>query len=237
MLLLISTFGKINKLRFEMIGDKIGHRLDPYLFSLYHKMLGANGTPNLLTLLGLLAMLLASFLVFRGYWVYAGLAILLSGIFDLFDGVIARRLNKVTGSVAFLTPSLIVTQTSSFFLALLLFYLKQDRRDLVILVFVVAIGTALVPYARARAEAAQVVCNIGLMEGRATHPSCRRDVIPCHGSVLWILASSPTSPCCSGSTTFGKSSISRISLRPRFRSREGFNPHPEFNLNPHQSVP
>ena len=172
-----------------MIGDKIGHRLDPYLFSLYHKMLGANGTPNLLTLLGLLAMLLASFLVFRGYWVYAGLAILLSGIFDLFDGVIARRLNKVTRFGGFFDSVLDRYSDLLFLFALLLFYLKQDRRDLVILVFVVAIGTALVPYARARAEAAQVVCNIGLME------RAERLILLVAGTlfhvmvpVLWILA-------------------------------------------------
>ena len=172
-----------------MIGDKIGHRLDPYLFSLYHKMLGANGTPNLLTLLGLLAMLLASFLVFRGYWVYAGLAILLSGILDLFDGVIARRLNKVTRFGGFFDSVLDRYSDLLFLFALLLVYLKQDRRDLVILVFVVAIGTALVPYARARAEAAQVVCNIGLME------RAERLILLVAGTlfhvmvpVLWILA-------------------------------------------------
>ena len=35
---------------------------------------------------------------------------------------------------------------------------------MVILTFFVSVGTAIIPYARARAEAAQVPCNVGLME-------------------------------------------------------------------------
>jgi len=172
-----------------MIGDKIGHRLDPYLFSFYHKILGANGTPNLLTFLGLLAMLLASFLVIQDHWVYAGLAIILSGIFDLFDGVIARRLNKVTRFGGFFDSVVDRYSDLLFLFALLLFYLEQNRSDLVILVFVVATGTVLVSYARARAEAAQVTCNIGLME------RAERLILLVIGTlfhvmvpVLWILA-------------------------------------------------
>ena len=80
----------------KMIGDKIGHRLDPYLYTVLKKILGEHGNPNFFTLMGFFATLVASLLILNGFWFLAGLAIILSGLFDLFDGVVARKLGKVT---------------------------------------------------------------------------------------------------------------------------------------------
>ncbi len=73
-----------------MIGNRIGHRLDPYINSLLNKTLGNRGNPNLFTLLGFLATLVASCLIVEEAWFLAGLAIILSGLFDLFDGVVRQ---------------------------------------------------------------------------------------------------------------------------------------------------
>jgi len=48
--------------------------------------------------------------------------------------------------------------------AILLYYLKKGESDIVVLTSFVSMGTVLIPYVRAKAEALQVPCNIGLME-------------------------------------------------------------------------
>ncbi len=147
-----------------MIGNRIGHRLDPYINSLLNKTLKNRGNPNLFTLMGFLATLVASCLIVEEAWFWAGLAVILSGLFDLFDGVIARNLGKVTPFGGFLDS--VVDRYSDLFLlmALLIYYLRKGDSNMVILTSFVSIGTAIIPYARARAEAAQISCSAGLME-------------------------------------------------------------------------
>lgn len=172
-----------------MIGNRIGHRLDPYLHTIFKRIFGEHGNPNLLTLLGFLATLTASFLVVKGFWFYAGLTIILSGLFDLFDGVIARYFGKVTIFGGFLDSVLDRYSDLFLLLAFLIYYLQKGNPTLVILTSFVSIGTALIPYTRARAEALQVPCNIGLME------RAERIIVLSIGTlfnwmepVLWILA-------------------------------------------------
>jgi len=172
-----------------MIGNKIGHRLDPYINSVLKRTLGNHGNPNLFTLLGFLSTLLASFLIIKTSWFLAGLAIILSGLFDLFDGVVARNLGKVTPFGGFLDS--VVDRYSDLFLlmALLIYYFKRGDSEAVILTSFVSIGTAIIPYARARAEAAQIPCQTGLME-RAERIILLSLGVLLHWMkpILWILA-------------------------------------------------
>jgi len=147
-----------------MIGNKIGHRLDPYLHPVLKLFSGEHGNPNFFTFMGFVVTLAASFLVIKGFWFFAGLAIILSGLFDLFDGVVARKLGKVTALGSFLDSVLDRYSDLLFLLALLIYYLRKGDPDLVILTSMVSIGTVLIPYIRAKAESLHVPCNIGLME-------------------------------------------------------------------------
>jgi CDP-diacylglycerol--glycerol-3-phosphate 3-phosphatidyltransferase len=148
----------------KMIGNKIGHRLDPFLYKALNKVFGKQGNPNSFTLLGFFATLIASLFILKEFWVAAGLMIILSGVFDLFDGVIARRLGKVTDLGGFLDSVLDRYSDLLLLLALLIHYLRKEAPSLVILTAIVSIGTVLIPYIRAKAEAIQIPCNIGLME-------------------------------------------------------------------------
>lgn len=172
-----------------MIGNRIGHRLDPYINYVLKKLFGERGNPNFFTLLGFFATLIASFFILKGFWFLAGLTIILSGLFDLFDGVVARKLGKVTAFGGFLDSVLDRYSDLFLLLALLIYYLKKGDSSLVILTSFVSIGTVLIPYTRARAEAAQIPCNIGLME------RAERIILLSAGAlfrwmdlVLWILA-------------------------------------------------
>ena len=148
----------------KMIGNKIGHRLDPYLYDIYKNCFGEIGNPNVFTFLGFFATLLASFLILKEFWILSGLSIILSGIFDLFDGVIARKLVKVTAFGGFLDSVLDRYSDLFLLLSLQILYLERGDSFLVILTSFVGIGTVLVSYARARAEAANISCAVGLME-------------------------------------------------------------------------
>ena len=172
-----------------MIGDKIGHRLDPYLYRVLKIFLGGRGNPNYFTLLGFLATLVASLLIFNGFWLLAGLAIILSGLFDLFDGVIARKLGRVTAFGSFLDSVLDRYSDLLLLISLLIHYLRKGDPYLAILTSFVSMGTILIPYVRAKAEALQVPCSIGLME------RAERIILLSAGAifqwmepVLWILA-------------------------------------------------
>ena len=147
-----------------MISNKIGHRLDPYLYNLYKKIFGERGNPNFFSLMGFFSTLLASFLILKDFWILAGLSIILSGIFDLIDGVVARKLGKATAFGGFFDSVLDRYSDLFLLLFLLIYYLNKGDSVLVILASFVSIGTVLVSYARARAEATKIPCNIGLME-------------------------------------------------------------------------
>ena len=171
-----------------MIGNKIGHRLDPYLHPVLKLFSGEHGNPNFFTFMGFVVTLVASFLVIKGFWFFAGLAIILSGLFDLFDGVVARKLGKVTALGSFLDSVSDRYSDLLFLLALLIYYLRKGDPDLVILTSVVSIGTVLIPYIRAKAESLHVPCNIGLME-RAERIILLSigTLFQWMGPVLWIL--------------------------------------------------
>jgi CDP-diacylglycerol--glycerol-3-phosphate 3-phosphatidyltransferase len=172
-----------------MIGNKVGHRLDPWLYKALSKVFGKRGNPNSFTIMGFFATLIASALILKGLWVAAGLMIILSGLLDLFDGVLARQLERVTLFGGFLDSILDRYSDLLLLLALLIYYLGKGAPGLVVLTSVVSIGTILIPYVRAKAESLQVPCSVGLME------RAERIILLSAGAlfqwmepILWILA-------------------------------------------------
>ena len=63
-------------------------------------------TPNALTVIGFLGTCVAAVAASQQAWLAAGLLVLLFGIFDLFDGTLARATGKVTTFGAFLDSTL-----------------------------------------------------------------------------------------------------------------------------------
>lgn len=172
-----------------MIGDKVGHRLDPYLYSILKVISGEHSNPNFFTLLGFFSTLTASVLIIKGIWFMGGLAIILSGVFDLFDGVAARKLGRATALGSFLDSVLDRYSDLLLLVAILIFYVEKGQSDIVVLTSFASMGIVLVPYIRAKAEALQVPCSIGLME------RAERIILLSAGAVfqwmepvLWILA-------------------------------------------------
>jgi len=172
-----------------MIGNKVGRRLDPWLYTALSKVFGKRGNPNSFTIMGFFATLIASVFILKELWVAGGLMIILSGLLDLFDGVLARKLERVTLFGGFLDSVLDRYSDLLLLLALLIYYLRKGVPSLVVLTSVVSIGTILIPYVRAKAESLQIPCSVGLME------RAERIILLSAGTlfqwmepILWILA-------------------------------------------------
>lgn len=121
-------------------------------------------TPTTLTLTGFVITLGAAALMATGYLFIAGFVVLVAGFFDMLDGALARRTNQVTRFGAVLDSVLDRVSDAVPLLGILIFYLFfGDRSTLGILVVGLAlIGSPLVSYIRAKAEALGLECQVGL---------------------------------------------------------------------------
>src|ERR1035438_6887500 len=128
-------------------------------------------SPNVLTFLGLVINIVAAF--FFGHadasnnhrmFFYAGLVILGAGIFDMVDGRVARRTNKVTVFGAFFDSVIDRYSDVVLFFGLLVYYARINHFRYVVLTAFVMVTSLMVSYTRARAEALIGQCKVGSME-------------------------------------------------------------------------
>lgn len=66
---------------------------------------GGKLTPNMVTIFGLLMHIPIAFLIIADYWIAAGIALIIFGLFDTLDGELAREQNRVTNNGGFLDAS------------------------------------------------------------------------------------------------------------------------------------
>jgi CDP-diacylglycerol--glycerol-3-phosphate 3-phosphatidyltransferase len=146
-----------------MISRWLGHRLDPYLAALAGSPRRALN-PNALTLAGLVINAAAAFFLSIGWWKAGGVTIIIAGLFDVMDGAVARAHGKVTVFGSFLDS--VIDRYSDFllFIGVFFFYAAAGRPYHILLASVAAMGSFLVPFARARAETVIPSCKVGIME-------------------------------------------------------------------------
>lgn len=120
-------------------------------------------TPNTITLIGLVGTIGAAILVGLGYLLWGGLLAMVMGPFDSLDGSVARLYHKKSDFGAFI-DSVSDRYEELLLLAGLLFYFKGiDDWFGAILVFFAAMGSVLVSYTRARAEALGYTAKVGIL--------------------------------------------------------------------------
>ncbi|OPY69211.1 MAG: CDP-diacylglycerol--inositol 3-phosphatidyltransferase [Syntrophorhabdaceae bacterium PtaU1.Bin034] len=149
-----------------MISAKIGHSLDPLILRLY-RLIFRNRviSPNVLTVFGLFFSVVAFICIAVGdRLLLAAIFLLVSGFFDLLDGAVARQTNLVTPFGGFFDSVLDRYSDLIVMLGVAIHYLRIADDFFLIATFVAAIGVAIIPYARARAEAASIKCKNGLLE-------------------------------------------------------------------------
>ena len=106
------------------------------------------------TLIGLALTGGATYLVIKGWFLYAGIVALAAAIFDLVDGAIARHTGTVSHRGALLDSVADRVAESAILIGLLVYYsgIAGYNRDAIVLAAVALAGSLMVSYVRARAE-------------------------------------------------------------------------------------
>ena len=118
-------------------------------------------TPSVITWFGFLVTIGAAALIVAGHLFAAGFVVLAAGFFDMLDGALARYTNKVTRFGAVLDSTLDRLSEAVLLLGILVLYAREQSVALILLVGAALIGSLLVSYIRARAEALGLECQVG----------------------------------------------------------------------------
>lgn len=173
-----------------MITEKIGQGAQVILRAIVKLLAFLRITPNRLTFLGFLVSLAVAFAFAYsdGDFTLAGFILILAGLFDMVDGMVARATDSVSEFGAFFDSIMDRYSDLIILLGLLMHYGRTDRLPYVVLIGVVMMASVLISYARARAECLIPKCKVGFME----RPE--RIVLLIIGSfyhmepVLWVMA-------------------------------------------------
>jgi CDP-diacylglycerol--glycerol-3-phosphate 3-phosphatidyltransferase len=120
-------------------------------------------TPNALTLINLALNIVAAYVIATNHLILGGVLVLVSGLFDLLDGALARFTKQTTKFGAILDSTVDRISEAATLCGLLIWYVPQEDASLkIVLIFIVLIGSFLVSYIRARAEGLGWQCQVGL---------------------------------------------------------------------------
>ena len=119
-------------------------------------------TPSTITWLGFLLTIGAAALIITGHLLVAGIVVLIASFFDMLDGALARHINQVTRFGAVLDSTLDRLSEAVLLLSILVIYAREQSVTGILLVGAALIGSLLVSYIRARAEALDLECQVGL---------------------------------------------------------------------------
>ncbi len=120
--------------------------------------------PNHLTMCGLLVSACAGAAFVFGHVRLAGLLLILAGLFDLFDGSLARASGQATTFGAFLDSVIDRYSDIVVMLGIVVLYARMPHARGALLAMAGLAGSVMVSYTKARAESIGVTCDIGVME-------------------------------------------------------------------------
>ena len=118
--------------------------------------------PDTLTFTGLGISITAAYFLAVGHFLTGGVLILVSGLFDLLDGALARFTRQTTKFGAILDSTVDRISEAAVLCGLLIWYIPKASTLEIVLIFAVLIGSFLVSYIRARAEGLGLECQVGL---------------------------------------------------------------------------
>jgi len=147
-----------------VVSEKIGLTLGRVLYAVVRGFAASGVNPNFLTFIGFGINVLAAYLFAYGYFRWAGLTIILAGVFDMTDGRVARLEGRVTPFGGFYDSVMDRYTDLCLLIGLLIYYGRINRFLYVSLVAVAMIGSVMVSYSRARAENVIPSCKVGFLE-------------------------------------------------------------------------
>ena len=123
-------------------------------------------TPNAISMVGLVGNLVSAVLVVEGAFVWAGLAFILGSVMDTLDGRYSRMSGKGTLFGAFLDSTLDRIEEGLVLTAIAWYFADSGDSIAAAACVYTVLGSVMVSYTRARAEALGVECKVGI----ATRP-------------------------------------------------------------------
>lgn len=150
-----------------MFGARIQREARRLVESIVRPLAALGLTPNMATLLGLVLNSATAVLLATGHLRSGGAGVLIAGVFDMFDGALARVQHRKTVFGAFFDSTLDRYSEGIVLLGVLLYAVEQPpstaRTWVVALTYVAALSSLMVSYTKARAEGLGLECRIGLM--------------------------------------------------------------------------
>ncbi|HMT04486.1 MAG: CDP-alcohol phosphatidyltransferase family protein [Solirubrobacterales bacterium] len=123
-------------------------------------------TPNAISMVGLVGNLIAAVLVIEGMFFFAGLAFIIGSVMDTLDGRYSRMSGKGSLFGAFLDSTLDRIEEGVVIAAVAWHFAENGENVAAAMCVLVVLGSLMVSYTRARAEALGVECKVGI----ATRP-------------------------------------------------------------------
>ncbi len=120
-------------------------------------------TPNMLTVLGVAGNLVAGALAAEGWFLAAGIVVLVASSLDLLDGALARATGQATTFGSVFDAVMDRVSEAAVFFGLLIYFSDRGGRTEELLIFAAVVGSILVSYVRARAEMVGVRMKEGLL--------------------------------------------------------------------------
>jgi CDP-diacylglycerol--glycerol-3-phosphate 3-phosphatidyltransferase len=144
-------------------GARNGQELRTYA---RNRLIESRLTPNAISLMGLLGNLIAAVLVTQRLFFLGGVAFILGSVMDTLDGRYSRMSGKGSLFGAFLDSTLDRIEEGIVLAAVAGYFAVEGRSFAAAMCVVAVLGSLMVSYTRARAEALGVECKVGL----ATRP-------------------------------------------------------------------
>jgi CDP-diacylglycerol---glycerol-3-phosphate 3-phosphatidyltransferase len=127
-----------------------------------NRLIESRLTPNAISITGLVGNLIAAVLILEEHFVLAGVAFILGSLCDMFDGRYSRMSGKGTPFGAFLDSTLDRVEEGVVLAAVAAWFAKNSNELAVAGTVIAVVGSYMVSYTRARAEALGVECKVGI---------------------------------------------------------------------------
>ncbi len=148
-----------------MLSEPFEARVRAWMQRVVGRVLGQSSvTPNMLTAIGLLLTIVVAGMLATGHLVIGGVLVLLTSLFDMLDGALARAKKSSSTFGAFLDSTVDRYSEAIIFGGLLLYYrTTPDLHFETVFIYLAIVGSLMVSYTRARAEAVGVEGKVGLL--------------------------------------------------------------------------
>jgi CDP-diacylglycerol--glycerol-3-phosphate 3-phosphatidyltransferase len=140
-------------------GGRSGQELSA---AMRNRLIESRLTPNAISLTGLAGNIVAAVLITQRLFFLGGVAFVLGSVMDTLDGRYSRMSGKGTPFGAFLDSTLDRIEEGVVLTAVAAYFASRGSQVAVAAVVIAVLGSLMVSYTRARAEALGVECKVGI---------------------------------------------------------------------------